>query len=89
MEILIAGELGTGKSNLGDMIKNYIFKVDKNSTIVTDDPSRQIKLLGSGKNIYNIRVSKSFTKDVLNNADIIININSDSFNKWFREIKED
>lgn len=87
MNILIVGKSGYGKSKLGDLIKTQIFKADPDATINVDDPDREVKTLGSGKNIYNVLVRiwsesiKEIPEEELVNQDIVVLINSPEFNK--------
>ena len=93
MNILIAGKSGYGKSNLGDIIRNVIFKIDGNSTLNSNDPDRSIKSLGHGSNIYNVTIRQldskesldSLTKEELEN-DVVIYIGSKKFSEWFRTV---
>jgi CO dehydrogenase nickel-insertion accessory protein CooC1 len=98
MNILIVGKSGVGKSNLGDIIRNTIFKLDNNAIIHTDDPDRSVKTFGTGSNEYNIHVRKigeeGFTKGAIEEysfekdgePDVVIEITSDKFKEWFREV---
>lgn len=94
MNILVIGKSGFGKSNLGDIVRNTIFKLDSNSTIHSSDPDRSIKSLGQGSNIYNISVRQlkdeetldSLTKEEFEKSDIVIYLTSKKFNEWFRTI---
>jgi len=94
MNILIVGKSGLGKSNLGDIVKNTIFKMDGNATINTNDPDRAVKAFGTGSNVYNINIKqlaegvsiKDLAKEAIEEYDIIIDINNKAFLEWFREI---
>ena len=82
MEIAIIGNHGVGKSNMADIIRNAIFKSDKDAAINMDDDSRDIKVFGHGKNIYNIHVAGDI--EVLSTEpDILINIKGGEFKLWF------
>lgn len=94
MNILLVGKSGLGKSNLGDIVRNTVFKLDSNSTINSDDPDRSMKSLGSGSNIYNISVRQlgsnesleNLTKEELHDKDIVIYLGSKKFLEWFRTV---
>ena len=75
MEILIVGKSGYGKSRVDDALRNFIFKKDKDCTITTDDPDRETKILGKGKNIYNLHVSQ-IVPETLDSYDVIVEIRS-------------
>lgn len=93
MNILIAGKSGTGKSNLGDIIRNGIFKADKNSRIKTNDTDRQVKEFGSGKNVYNLIIRK--TGDIAVSGldandleqDVIIILRGGEFKKRYNSLR--
>ena len=95
MDILIAGPSGSGKSKLGDFIKSTIFSLDKESRITTDDPDREVKSFGEGKNTYNIEVRQisaistayPITLEDLR-KDVIIILTRDSVSKWFNDVYE-
>ena len=74
MNILITGEHETGKSILANKIKNYIFKVDKDSKISLRDSSEPDKVTGHGANEYVIVVNSKLTDEDLQEADVIITI---------------
>jgi hypothetical protein len=99
MNILIVGKSGVGKSNLGDIVKNTIFKLDSNAKIESDDPDRAVKSFGKGNNVYNIRVKKLwegqdvgkymdsiFLESGSETQDVIIVINNKKFMEWFRTV---
>jgi CO dehydrogenase nickel-insertion accessory protein CooC1 len=86
MEILIVGKSGNGKSNLADLIKNAIFKADAESCININDPDRENKSLGQGKNEYNINVRREASQEDKNKADISVEINNGRFIERFKEI---
>ena len=95
MNILIVGKSGVGKSNLGDIIRNTIFKLDSDALIKTDDPDRSVKTFGTGSNEYGISIERAdeweslrsaVTEEVTSKEDIIIVINNENFQKWFREV---
>lgn len=93
VNILIVGKSGYGKSNLGDIIRNAIFKIDGNSAISSNDPDRSVKLLGHGSNAYKVDVRQldseeslgSLTKEELDN-DIVVYIGNKQFSEWFRTV---
>lgn len=95
MDILIIGVAGSGKSKLGDLIRNTIFKLDSESQVLTRDPDRSISPFGSGKNVYSIEVRQAnslgpeamirpedFQKDV------IVILTSGTVGRWFQEVYE-
>jgi ABC-type glutathione transport system ATPase component len=84
MDILIIGESGYGKSNLGDILKAAIFKSDKESRVVTDDKNRANPTLGNGKNQYNILIRNPEDID-MPPSDITITINNHNFKEWVDE----
>lgn len=88
MDILILGKSGVGKSNFADMLKNVIFKMDKDAEVLVDDPDRESKQLGSGKNIHKIKVRRIENRDEndMNSCDILIQIKNEKFKQWFEEI---
>jgi len=96
MEILIVGQSGSGKSVLGDLIRNAIFRADRDSKITTDDADRQTKALGSGKTPYNLHIRqlkagetiRGLSEIDLNRFDIIIGVKGGGFIKRYREISE-
>lgn len=95
MDILVVGPSGSGKSKLGDLIRNTIFKIDKDSKIVTNDPDRGKEPFGEGKNIYNLEV-KQESLDILNfplgpedlKKDVIIILTGKVVNQWFTDVYE-
>lgn len=93
MNILVVGAPGSGKSKLGDLIRNTIFKFDENSRIITTDPDRENRTFGVGKNTYNIEIRQvPDAKTILDIADlesdIVIVLTNDSVSRWFKEIYE-
>jgi dephospho-CoA kinase len=88
MEILIVGKSGAGKSNFADILKNLIFKMDKDSEIIIDDPDRDVKKLGNGSTVHKIKVRRpeESTGDDVSDCDILIQIKSDKFKQWFDKI---
>lgn len=92
MNILLVGESGTSKSNLGDILRRAIFRTDPNSHIHTDDPSRDMKEFGHGTNLYNISVrqlkkgEKLTDLGDLSNQDVVVFLNGPEFKKWFEEV---
>ena len=86
MNILIVGKSASGKSNLGDLLKSYLFRRDKDCSIHVDDKDRQIKSLGSGPNIYNIYVRQLPEKEVMEKADIVIDIKNQKFLEVFQNL---
>ena len=84
MNILIVGDSGSGKSNLGDFIRNLVFKLDREASITTDDLDREVKTFGSGKNVYNLKVQRSPTDEEVKKADIVISLNNKAFSDWFK-----
>lgn len=93
MDILIVSKSGFGKSNMGDIIRNTIFKLDSDSTVNSGDPDRSMKYLGHGSNVYNITVRQlrpeenlsNLTKEELEN-DIVVYIGSKRFSEWFETV---
>jgi GTPase SAR1 family protein len=83
VNILIVGNKDTGKSNLANMLKNDIFKLDKEATIIIDDSSLQNGNFGSGHNIHNIKVCRTEEVSNLNDYDVRINIVDGKFKEWF------
>lgn len=94
MDILIIGPSGSGKSKLGDLIKSTIFRLDKNSKIVTNDPDRSKEPFGEGENTYNIEVEQasrehlSAVNVVDLKKDIVIVLTKGSVAKWFTDVYE-
>lgn len=93
MNILIIGKSGTGKSNLGDIIKTAIFKVDKDAKIETNDPGRSIKVFGSGNTLYQINMKQYdntlpylIVQEDVNNYDVIVIMINNNFYTWFKTI---
>ena len=94
MEILIVGKSGYGKSNMGDLVRNTIFKMDEDAVITSHDPDRSVKVLGHGQNIYNVKVKQlgpednlaSLTPEEASSADVIISVTNEKFLEWFRSI---
>lgn len=93
MNILIVGESGSGKSNLGDLIRNSIFKADKNSSIHTDDTDREVKTFGKGKNLYNLQIRQLDGKEAmsidgvdLSKFDIVVFLKGGEFKKRFEQL---
>jgi ribose 1,5-bisphosphokinase PhnN len=95
MNILIVGPSGSGKSKLGDFIRNTIFKLDSNSKIITKDLDREGKPFGEGHNIYNIEVEQRSEDEMETlmsvwdlDKDIIIILANDTVSKWFKDVYE-
>jgi GTPase SAR1 family protein len=90
MNILIVGQPDTGKSNLADIIKNNIFKMDKESTIVINDYNKDSNSeFGSGVNKHKIKIIKRGTEGGVidfKEFDIVIDISSKSFKEWFDQL---
>lgn len=94
MNLLIVGVSGSGKSKLGDLIRNTIFRLDDDARITTRDPDRENKSFGDGKNVYNISVrqvpedqkSTPVSEEDLESSDVVIVLTNDSVNKWFKEV---
>ena len=98
MNITILGRHGCGKSVLGDIAKNTLFRMDSNATIKSDDPDREAKSLGSGNNVHNISVRAVEEEQKLaeeldelmrqHDQDVVVIVNSGEFIKWFRATQE-
>jgi ABC-type cobalamin/Fe3+-siderophores transport system ATPase subunit len=87
MNIIIIGKTGVGKSNLADILKNVIFKMDSDSEVMVDDPDRESKQLGSGKNIHTIKVVReNEVPENLTVYDMVINIKGNGFQEWYSHI---
>lgn len=87
MNILLVGKSGLGKSNLGDIVRNSIFKADSNACISTDDPDRTVKTLGQGTNSYLLKVRREALPEDLEQADIVVTVNTSKFKELFKEIE--
>lgn len=87
MKILIVGKSGMGKSNLGDIIRNAIFRADSEACITTDDPDRETKTLGQGPNDYSLEVRQQASNQALEEADVVVYINTGRFKELFKEIE--
>jgi len=83
MKIIIIGKSGVGKSNLSDLLRNLIFKLDKDSKIMVDDHDRQIKEFGSGQDNHTIRVARDDSNINITDYDIEIRIKTNKFKDWF------
>lgn len=83
MNILIIGESGVGKSNLGDILKGLIFKHDKDCTITVDDPDRELKTLGHGPRLHTIHVSRDPNVKYREEMDMVIVLGTKSFKEWY------
>jgi GTPase SAR1 family protein len=83
MDILIMGKSGFGKSNLADRIQNAIFKADKDASITTNDPDRETKVFGHGKNSYGIHITKEYPLEGLDKFDVVVDIRSPKFKEIF------
>jgi ribose 1,5-bisphosphokinase PhnN len=94
MDILIIGPSGSGKSKLGDLVRNTIFKLDKEAKILTKDPDRGVEPFGEGKNTYNIEIEQasrehlSAVNVVDLKKDIVIVLTKGSVAKWFTDVYE-
>jgi hypothetical protein len=93
MNILIVSESGSGKSNLGDIIRNGIFKADKNSIIKTNDMGREVKSFGNGKNVYNLSIRKLEGQEMmsidgidLSKYDIVVLLKGGEFKKTYDKL---
>lgn len=91
MNILIIGKTGTGKSNLVDIIRSTIFRVDPDAKIETNDPGRSIKVFGKGGKQYNVNTKQVKNNNEISlfeidNNDVLIIMCNDNFYKWFHEI---
>jgi len=94
MDILIVGPSGSGKSKLGDLVRNTIFKLDKEAKILTRDPDRGAEPFGEGKNTYNVEV-RQIPLEELNTlfpdelrSNVIIILTGDSVGRWFKDVYE-
>ena len=83
MNILVVGKSGVGKSLMGDLIKNTIFRLDSDSTVNIDDPDRDVKVFGRGSNIYSLKIKrdKEGQEEI---ADITVIINGSAFSEWYK-----
>jgi len=95
MDILIVGPSGSGKSKLGDLVKNTIFKLDSNCKIVTQDPDRENKTFGEGVNTYSIKVKQVPLEELISlyvpdsfKGDMLIILTGDSVGRWFKDVYE-
>ena len=88
MNILIVGEHGTGKSNMVDLLRNMIYKLDKDCTITTNDPDKTLKSIGSGNRQHNVMVvTPQDEKTAVDVApDIRVELVNQDFKKWFDEV---
>lgn len=88
MDIMIIGVPGSGKSEVGDIIKNTIFKIDPNSTIINHDPDRTYKPFGDGKNIYNIYTKQvdSLPLEEMKKYGVVITLNGTAVKEWIKEV---
>lgn len=97
MNITILGRHGSGKSVLGDIAKNTLFRMDSNATIKSDDPDRAVTSLGSGNNIHNISVRAveddeplmEIVEGAVEQQDIVVIVNNEAFLRWFRTTQEE
>lgn len=91
------GRHGSGKSVLGDIAKNTLFRMDGNATINSSDPDRAAKSLGSGNNIHNISVRAveedehmaDVVEEVIGKQDIVVIVKNEKFIEWFRTTQEE
>lgn len=96
INIVVVGASGTGKSKVGDLLRNTIFKLDGNSKIVTSDPDRENKTFGEGENTYNIAIKKILPEELVNRSippdelsnHVIIILTSSTVDQWFQEVLE-
>jgi len=86
MNILIVGNSGMGKSNMADLLRNGIFKADREAAIKIDDADRVAKAMGNGKNEYSIVVRQQATKEDEDRADVVVEIKSKAFIDKFKEL---
>jgi dephospho-CoA kinase len=86
MNILIIGKSGVGKSNLADLLKNLIFKMDKQSNITINDPDREVKQFGSGISCHTITVVRDKVEANEFEYDIEIEIKTNQFKDWFDKL---
>ena len=88
MNILIVGEHGTGKSNMVDLLRNMIYKLDKDCTITTNDPDRSVKVIGSGHKQHQVDVLNQEADNVLipKGYDVVVYQQNQNFKKWFDEV---
>lgn len=92
MNILIVGPTNSGKSRLGDLIRNTIFRLDKEAKIVVHDSDRSKEPFGNGSNVYDIEVFqrpvteiKGFDQSELG-KDVVIILSGHKVAEWLREI---
>ena len=88
MNILIVGEHGTGKSNMVDLLRNMIYKLDKDCTITTNDPDKTLKSIGSGKRQHTVDtgLDPGFATGHEGPEDIVVILKTQNFKKWFDEV---
>ena len=85
MYILVHGKSGLGKSNLGDVIKGIIFKMDPSCAIHVDDEDRKVKTFGGGDNEHTINVMRTLEEEDEKLADVVIRIRTGKFKEWYQE----
>jgi hypothetical protein len=77
------------------LVRNTIFKLDKEAKILTRDPDRGAEPFGEGKNTYNVEVRQvdaisvayPITLEDLK-KDVIIILTRDSVGRWFKDVYE-
>ena len=96
MNIIILGKHGSGKTNLGDIAMNTIFRMDGDAKIHNLDPDRSIDTRGSGNSVHSVSVRPveddesiiGVIEEVMEDNDVVVVVNSTKFYEWFRSLEE-